>query len=449
MVSLRRHFVPNPVPSSETRFALRSKSPLFLHTRYDAEGNRASRTRISSAQADDYTAIYTWDHRDRLTSVTFEDNSGSVTQIVTCTYDVFNRWIGETITTGETTTQTRFVYDGNQIVMQSDGTGEGNLTASNLSHRYLWGPAVDQLLADEQTGGPNAGVRWTLTDNLNTVRDLATYNPGTQATTVVNHREFSAYGELLSQTNPQTSSVAAVDCLLAYTGGPLSRFREDATTGGVTGIQNNDNRWYDAITGRWLSQDPIGFGGGNTNLYRYVGNTPANSVDPNGLEPMPPGLADAIAELGTEVLDWWYSGPFPTAPNDSWTPRQFFGWGSPLQRATGWGCGGIAAWRAGAPLNPITGTYSPSDIMKIPNAHEYVTLEGAKGALAGLHGKGVIIAVQNDHDDWQSYPGCGNFATFFGTYWEYVNHGGPGMVIIHSPTLPTRYKYTSWLMVPQ
>jgi subtilase family serine protease len=35
MVSLRRHFVPNPVPSSETRFALRSKSPLFLHTRYD------------------------------------------------------------------------------------------------------------------------------------------------------------------------------------------------------------------------------------------------------------------------------------------------------------------------------------------------------------------------------------------------------------------------------
>ena len=35
MVSLRRHFVPNPVPSSGTQFSLRSKSPLFLHTRYD------------------------------------------------------------------------------------------------------------------------------------------------------------------------------------------------------------------------------------------------------------------------------------------------------------------------------------------------------------------------------------------------------------------------------
>ena len=45
------------------------------------------------------------------------------TQTVTYTYDAFNRWIGETITAGATTTQTRFVYDGNQIVMQFDGTG--------------------------------------------------------------------------------------------------------------------------------------------------------------------------------------------------------------------------------------------------------------------------------------------------------------------------------------
>ncbi len=42
MVSLRRHFVPNPVPSSETRFALRSKSPLFLHTRYNVLGEEVS-----------------------------------------------------------------------------------------------------------------------------------------------------------------------------------------------------------------------------------------------------------------------------------------------------------------------------------------------------------------------------------------------------------------------
>ena len=154
------------------------------------------------------------------------------------------------------------------------------MAANNLSDRYLWGPAVDQLLADEQlvpaVGGydltsPGTTV-WTLTDNENTVRDLATYNPTTQTTTVVNHREFSAYGELLSQTNPQTGQAAAVDCVFAYTGRALDE---------ATGLQNNGERWYEAITGRWLSQDPIGFGGG-INLYEYVGDAPLRGVDPTG-----------------------------------------------------------------------------------------------------------------------------------------------------------------------
>lgn len=49
-------------------------------------------------------------------------------------------------------------------------------------------------------------------------------------------------------------------------------------------MQNNDNRWYDAITGRWLSQDPIGLLGGTTNLYGYCDNNPNNSSDPTGTD---------------------------------------------------------------------------------------------------------------------------------------------------------------------
>jgi RHS repeat-associated protein len=30
------------------------------------------------------------------------------------------------------------------------------------------------------------------------------------------------------------------------------------------------------MTGRWMSQDPIGFAGGDANLYRYVRNAPNN-----------------------------------------------------------------------------------------------------------------------------------------------------------------------------
>jgi hypothetical protein len=40
---------------------------------------------------------------------------------------------------------------------------------------------------------------------------------------------------------------------------------------------------YDPIIGRWTTEDPIEFEGGDANLYRYVGNSPTNRSDPSGL----------------------------------------------------------------------------------------------------------------------------------------------------------------------
>ncbi|MBW3598443.1 MAG: RHS repeat-associated core domain-containing protein [Planctomycetes bacterium] len=44
-------------------------------------------------------------------------------------------------------------------------------------------------------------------------------------------------------------------------------------------------RYYDALTGRWLSEDPMRFEAGDENLYRYVGNNPLLDVDPSGRQP--------------------------------------------------------------------------------------------------------------------------------------------------------------------
>jgi RHS repeat-associated protein len=49
-----------------------------------------------------------------------------------------------------------------------------------------------------------------------------------------------------------------------------------------TGFQLLTERYYDSTTGRFLTRDPIGYGGG-TNLYAYVANNTENSVDPDGL----------------------------------------------------------------------------------------------------------------------------------------------------------------------
>jgi RHS repeat-associated protein len=46
--------------------------------------------------------------------------------------------------------------------------------------------------------------------------------------------------------------------------------------------RNGIIRWYDPITGRWLSNDPIGISGG-LNQYVFCGNNPVNFRDPFGL----------------------------------------------------------------------------------------------------------------------------------------------------------------------
>ena len=42
------------------------------------------------------------------------------------------------------------------------------------------------------------------------------------------------------------------------------------------------HRYYDPVTGRYISADPIGLEGG-MNLYAYVGGNPVNAIDPWGL----------------------------------------------------------------------------------------------------------------------------------------------------------------------
>jgi RHS repeat-associated protein len=270
---------------------------------YDPEGNLTERTNIATGAMTDYT----WDARDRLTEVTdYASAGGPATQVVQYYYDADNRWIGETINqeNGQPLQETAFAYTGNQIVLQFDGTSATGsasaLTVNDLSHRYLWGPAVDQILADEQLspsisgGGQGSGynlsapgtVVFPLADQLGTVRDLAVYNSQTATTVVVNHMVYGSYGNLLSQTNPVTGGSPVIVCLFKFTG---------RATDAATGLQNNLNRWYDAVLGGWLSQDPSGIaGGGDPNLGRYCGNSPTSSTDPMGLYSITVDVAGAI-----------------------------------------------------------------------------------------------------------------------------------------------------------
>jgi RHS repeat-associated protein len=70
-----------------------------------------------------------------------------------------------------------------------------------------------------------------------------------------------------------------------------------------TGLQNNLHRWYDPGTGRWISEDPIGFAAGDANLYRYVGNASTIYVDAMGLH----------RGLGNSYFENWIETQFSQA----------------------------------------------------------------------------------------------------------------------------------------
>jgi RHS repeat-associated protein len=220
---------------------------------YDHEGNRTSRTNIATGEV----TLYSWDYHNRLTSVITQNSSGTVTESVAYTYDAYDRRIAKVIDAdgaGPTTATTeRMVYDGSDIALTFDGTGK-------QTHRYLYGPGVDQILADETA----PSVNWALVDNQGSVRDVIDSNGN-----VLNHIVYDSYGQVTSETNP------SLEFRFGYTG--RERDKE-------TGLQYNRARYYDPRTGAFIGQDPIGFAAGDDNLYRYVGNSPINLIDPLGLD---------------------------------------------------------------------------------------------------------------------------------------------------------------------
>ncbi len=50
----------------------------------------------------------------------------------------------------------------------------------------------------------------------------------------------------------------------------------------LSGMFYVTTRWYDPRSSVFMSQDPLGFGGGQTNLSEYCGDSPANATDPSG-----------------------------------------------------------------------------------------------------------------------------------------------------------------------
>jgi uncharacterized protein RhaS with RHS repeats len=87
--------------------------------------------------------------------------------------------------------------------------------------------------------------------------------------------------------------------------------------------RNGVIRWYDPITGRWLSNDPIGISGG-LNQYVFCGNNPVNFRDPFGLDPAETGFM-GISQTMAGYLDGLLFGVLPNQDNANYRAGQTVG----------------------------------------------------------------------------------------------------------------------------
>jgi RHS repeat-associated protein len=245
------------------------------------------------------TTSYTWDTRGRLTGATTIDTSSRVIAQTVYQYDVQDRRIGRTENSeGVIVDRDRYLYQGEHVAaVASDSDGDGNY---RITDRYLHSMATDAVLSmvssaeasGESLNAPttaslaSADLLWMLTDHLGSVRDVVSAG----GNIVRQHINYDAFGNRVGEVHRSSTgalinsdSTAAVDALFGYAG----REWDDSID-----LQYNRARWYDPATGRFISQDPIGFEAGDANLYRYVGNGVMTNTDPSGLNPNRTGAKD-------------------------------------------------------------------------------------------------------------------------------------------------------------
>jgi RHS repeat-associated protein len=215
---------------------------LFTYV-HDANGNITSKTNKSTNEVTEYS----WDAENRLTTIVERPGIGQpATKTIAYGYDALDRRIFKNVDG----TVTSYIYDGEDILHEYDGTNV-------LQARYTHGAGTDEPLIMDRAGT----IHYYHADGLGSITEL-TDNNGDVAQSYL----YDSYGNLLT---PIT-----IENPFTFIGREFDK---------ESGLFFYRARYYDSGSGRFLNEDPIGFVGGDINLYRYVGNDPVNFIDPDGL----------------------------------------------------------------------------------------------------------------------------------------------------------------------
>jgi RHS repeat-associated protein len=154
------------------------------------------------------------------------------------------------------------VYEGAQAIAEVDSAG-------NLKKSYTYA-GLDNPMGMTIYEGSTSNRYFFVTDHQGTVHRVCDVTGA-----IVETYKYSAWGEVLEVRDGDGDLLAksAIGNNILWQGREYSW---------ATGLYFFRARWYDPITGRWLSNDPIGISGG-LNQYVFCNNNPVNFRDPLGL----------------------------------------------------------------------------------------------------------------------------------------------------------------------
>jgi len=261
------------------------RSGEFTYT-YDDEGNLTQKTGGAISET------YRYDSANRLTQV--EDAlTGAI--LATYSYDPFGRRLWKDIN-GE---RTYFFYSDEGLVAEYDASGR-ELRAYGYRPDSTWTTDPVFLKQDDE-------YYWYLNDQLGTPQKLVD-----STGSIVWSAQYAAFGKA-------TIQIETVENNLRFPGQYFDK---------ETGLHYNNQRYYDPEHGRYTQTDPIGFNGGDVNLYGYVGNNPINQFDSEGLLMLAKNpvegnlhLREVLDFLPDFILDWL----FPQTPMDIYLATLDFG----------------------------------------------------------------------------------------------------------------------------
>ncbi|SIT35471.1 YD repeat protein (fragment) [Paraburkholderia ribeironis] len=313
---------------TQIQYQVNGEVPRTFGYTYDALGRRSQ-----TIFANGITAIYNWDAASQLTGISYKRADGSVLGNLTYGYDLagrrtnaggslakanlpqavsdaqynaanqLTRWAGKTLSydlNGNLASDgvNQYGWNGQGLLSQISGGVTANFSYDVFGRRKdstVNGHRIQTAWIDDElnlmvpdgdwsqrirvfSAYPESGVdeltyrrigddanqdRYVLRDANNNVIALMDANQQSQT-----QYSYEPYGltkqSSIVDPNPQQ-----------YTG------RENDGTG----LYYYRNRYYSPQTGRFISEDPIGWESGQTNAYAYVGGNPVSKTDPFGLGP--------------------------------------------------------------------------------------------------------------------------------------------------------------------